>query len=93
MALEGKQGVIADHAMAIVGDADELAAAGFDVDADAGGSRIERVFEQLLDHGRGSLDHFAGGNLVGDLVGKDVDAAHASDFTGRGRLDRWRSGR
>ena len=76
MALEGEQRIIAHHAAAVVGDADELAAAAFDLDADAGGAGIERVFEQLLDHGRGAIDHFAGGDLVGDLVGECVDAAH-----------------
>ncbi len=57
-------------------DADELAAAAFDFDADAGGAGVERVFEQLLDHGRRTVHHFAGGDLVGDLVGEYADAAH-----------------
>ncbi len=35
VALEGEQRVVAIHALAVVGDADELAAAGFDFDADA----------------------------------------------------------
>ena len=78
MALEGEQGVVAQHAAAVVGDADEPAAAGFDFDADAGGAGVERVLEELLDDGRGALDHFAGGDLVGDQVGEDADAAHGS---------------
>ena len=41
VALEGEQGVVPDHAVAVVGDADELAAAGFDFDADAGGAGVE----------------------------------------------------
>ena len=41
MALEGKQGVVLDHAVAVVGDADEFAAAGFDFYADAGGPGVE----------------------------------------------------
>ena len=49
VALEGEQGVVADHAVTVVDDANELAATGFDLDADAGGSGIEGVFEQLLD--------------------------------------------
>ncbi len=76
VALEGEQRVVAYHAAAVVHDADELAAAAFDLDADAGGAGIERVFEQFLDHGRGTVHHFAGGDLVGDLVGEYVDAAH-----------------
>jgi hypothetical protein len=74
--LEGEQRVIAHHAAAVVHDADELAAAAFDLDADTGGAGIERVFEQLLDHGRRTVHHFAGGDLVGDLVSEYVDAAH-----------------
>ena len=76
MALEGEQGIIADHAAAVVGDANELAAAAFDLDTDAGGTSIKSVFEQFLDHGRGAIDDFAGGDLVGDLVGENADAAH-----------------
>ena len=41
VAFEGEQRVVADHAVAVVGDADELAAAGFDLDADAGGAGVE----------------------------------------------------
>ena len=76
VALEGEQGVVVDHAVAVVGDADELAAAGFDLDADAGGSGVEGVFEELFDDGGGALDDFAGGDLVGHEVGEDADAAH-----------------
>ena len=53
VALEGEEGVVADHAVAVVGDADEFAAAGFDFDADAGGSGVEGVFEELFDDGGG----------------------------------------
>ena len=70
------------HAVAVVGDADELAAAGFDLDADAGGAGVERVFEQLFDDGGGAVDDFAGGDLVGDLVGQDADAAHEAIVRG-----------
>ncbi len=84
MALEGEQRVVAHHAAAVVRDADELAAAAFDFDADAGGAGIERVFEQFLDHGRGTVHHFAGGDLVGDLVGEYADAAHGLQSTAGG---------
>ncbi len=76
MSLEGEQRVIAHHAAAVVHDADELAAAALDLDADAGGTGIKRIFEQLLDHRRRAVHHFAGGDLVSDLVGEYVDAAH-----------------
>ena len=76
VALEGEEGVVVDHAVAVVGDADELAAAGFDLDADAGGAGVERVFEELFDDGGGAFDDFAGGDLVRHEVGEDADAAH-----------------
>ena len=66
------------HAVAVVGDADELAAAGFDFDADARGAGVERVFEEFFDHGGRAVDDLAGGDLVGDLVGENADAAHES---------------
>ena len=76
VALKGEECVVAHHAVAVVGDADELAAAGFDVDADAGGAGVEGVFEELLDYGSGTFDDLAGGDLIGDLVGEDVNATH-----------------
>jgi hypothetical protein len=42
--LEGEEGVVADHSVAVVGDADELSSAGFYLDADARGSGVEGVF-------------------------------------------------
>ncbi len=55
VALEGEEGVVLDHAVAVVGDADELAATGFDLDADAGGCGVEGVFEELFDDGGGGV--------------------------------------
>ena len=76
MALKGQQGVVAVHAVAVVGDADQLAPARLHLDADAAGSGIQRVLQQLLDHRSGPVHHLAGGDLVGDLVRKNADAAH-----------------
>ena len=81
MALEGQQGVVAQHAAAIVGDANETAAAGFHFDANLRRARVERVFEQFLDHRSGTLHHLAGGDLVGDLVGQNAYAAHAAHYS------------
>ena len=38
---------------------------------------VERVFDQFLHDAGGALDHFAGGDLVGDLFGQQADAVHA----------------
>ena len=78
VALKGEKSVVAAHAVAVVGDADELAAAGFDFYANAVGAGIEGVFKKFFHDGRGPVDDFAGGDLVGDLIGKNADAAHKS---------------
>jgi len=77
VALEGQQGVVAEHAAAIVDDADEAAAAGFHFHADVGGAGVEGIFEQFLHYRGGPFDHFSGGDFVGDLVGEDANAAQA----------------
>ena len=75
VALEGQQGVVAEHAAAIVDDADEAAAAGFHFHADVGGAGVEGVFEELLHDGGGPFDHFSSGDFIGDLIGEDANAA------------------
>ena len=89
VALEGEQGVVPDHAVAVVGDADELAAAGFDLDADAGGAGVEGVFEELFDDGGGAFDDLAGGDLVGHEVGENADAAHEVIVRGQDEVARY----
>ena len=76
VALEGQQGVVAVHALAVVGDADELAPARLDLDADAVGAGVQSVLQQLLHHRGRPVHHLAGGDLVGNLVGEYADAAH-----------------
>ncbi len=77
MALKGKQGVVGNHAGAVVDDLDQFFAAGLHVDTDAGRSGINRVLDEFLDDGCGTLDNFAGGDLVGNVLGKYVDSSHA----------------
>ena len=62
--------------MAVIDDADQLAAACLDLHAYAGGASVQGVLEQLLHHRSGTLDHLARGDLVGNLVGKDANTAH-----------------
>ncbi len=47
-----------------------------DVDIDLRRARIERVFQQLLQRRRRTLDDFAGGDLVDQEIGKRADRAH-----------------
>ena len=76
VALEGEQRVVAIHALAVVGHADQLASAAFDFDPDARGAGVQGILQQLLDYGGGTVDHLARGDLIGDLVRKNADAAH-----------------
>src|ERR1700736_1335636 len=54
----------AAHALAVVGDADQAAAAAIGEHVDAGRAGIERVLDQFLDHARRTLDHLAGGDAI-----------------------------
>ncbi len=76
MALEGQKSIVAIHAVAVVGDANQLPAAGFNIHPNAIRAGIERILEQLLHHRRRAVDDLAGGDLVGDLIGENTDAAH-----------------
>ena len=70
MPLEGQQSIVAQHATTVVGDLDKLFTAGFDLDSDARRTRIQRVLQQFLYYRRRTFNHFAGGDLVGNLLGK-----------------------
>ena len=90
MAFEGQQRVVAHHAAAVVGDADEAPAACLNLDEDARGAGVERILQQFLDHGGGAVDDLAGGDLVGHLIGENVDAAHAGFQDTRGEeVNKW----
>src|SRR6185312_2569795 len=80
MTLEREQRVVAAHAVAVIDDADELPAAGFNFHANACGAGVESVFQQLLHHRCGALDYFAGGDLVRYLVREDTDLSHGSSY-------------
>ena len=76
VAFEAEQRVVAAHAGAVVGHADEAASAGLNFDGDSRRLGVEGVFNQFLHDAGGALDHFAGGDLVGDVFGQQADAVH-----------------
>jgi hypothetical protein len=67
---------VAHHAAAIIGNLDELLASGLDLNLDACGTGVEGVLQQLLHYGRWALNDLAGGDLVSDVLGEDVNTAH-----------------
>ena len=77
MALDGQQGVVAVHAGAVVPDADQAATAIHHVDLDARGAGIDRIFDQLLEHGSGALHDLARGDLVDHRVGQHANGIGA----------------
>ena len=74
--IEGQQGVVGPHAVAVVHHADATLATRLELDADCARTSVERILEQLLGHRGGTLDDLAGGNLTNQLVGHDVDSWH-----------------
>ena len=76
VALEGQQRIVAEHAGAVVGQADQPPPAGFDVDAKLARPGVQRVFEQLLDDAGRPFHDLSGRDFVRDGVGKNTDAAH-----------------
>ena len=73
---EAEQGVIAAHAEAVIGHAHEAPAAGLHFDGEAARAGVEGVLNEFLDHAGRALDHFAGGDLVGDVLGEQANAVH-----------------
>src|SRR6476661_2217486 len=65
---KGKRKVGPGDAAAIVGYLDETRAAGAELDGNVACSRVEAVFEKLLQSGCRPLDHFACGDLVYEQV-------------------------
>ena len=73
VALDRERQIGARHAGAVVGDADEAAAAAVGHDLDARRAGIERVLDQFLHDARRPLDHLARGDAVDDAFGQLAD--------------------
>ena len=94
--LDAEQGVVARHAAAVVGHDHRLAPARHHLDVDLRGAGIQGVFDQLLQHRGGPLHHLAGGDLVDDLLGQELDGGalgHDRTIPGRCALSRAKPGR
>ena len=76
MPLNRQAGVLGLHPFAVVFDPDQLLAAELYDDNDPPGAGVDRVLDQLLDHRCRALDHFAGGDLVGQVGWQNVNAPH-----------------
>ena len=64
--------------LAVILDSDLAHAALAQHDRNRACSRIQAVLEQFLEGGSRAFDHFAGGDLVDELVGQDADRSHGT---------------
>jgi hypothetical protein len=65
--------LVALDSAAIVANPAQPHAALFDLDLDAARAGVDAVLDQLLEHGRRTLDDLAGRDLVDELFGQDAD--------------------
>ena len=73
VALDRKQQVGPCHALAVVGDTNEPAAAAVGQHVDAARAGIERILDKLLHDACRALDHLAGGDAVDNGFGQLAD--------------------
>ena len=76
MPLESEPRVFRGHTRSVVAHSDARDSTALELDLDAVRSRVERVFDELFDDGRGPLDDFAGGDPVNDLARQAMDPGH-----------------
>ena len=81
MAGKGQLQILGFNAAAVVDDTDELRTALFEIDFNASGARVDRVFEQLLDDAGRTFDDFTGGDLGDDGMRQLVDARYDGNFS------------
>jgi hypothetical protein len=74
---KGQRQLLACYARAVVGDTYGRQPAVAQLDRNAGRTCVDGVFGQLLDHGKGTLHHLAGGNFVDKLVVQLEDGFHS----------------
>ena len=84
MTLHRQPDFVRRHAAAVVGDADEAAAAFLQINGDAARTGVQRVLEQLLHRVGGALDDFTGCNLVDEMIRQAPNSHgvfHGAHFT------------
>src|SRR6266851_2927151 len=72
--LQGELRILAIHPRTVVAHADQRLAAVLELDPYGVRAGIEGILDELLDDRCGTLDDLAGGNLIGDIPGEQLDA-------------------
>jgi hypothetical protein len=85
VALEGQRQLVLGDAAAVVGHPDAPHAALLELHLDGRRAGVHGVLEHFLEHRGGPLDDLAGGDLVDEVVGEEVDG-HGGFLDGRGGL-------
>src|SRR5204863_6190329 len=89
MTLEREQRIVPLHTDPIVADPDRVSPTFFHRDVDRRRTGVERVLDELLDRRRGTLDHFAGGDLISHRRWEHCDARHGEGYrTGANPVNR-----
>jgi hypothetical protein len=73
---QAEQRVVAAHAEAVVHHAHEAAPPRLNLHRYARSLGIQRILDQLFHDAGRTLNHFAGGDLIGHLLGQQADAVH-----------------
>ena len=76
MAVEREFDVVGVDAAAVVADADEADAATCQLDFNRRRACVYAVFDDFFEGVGGAFDHFAGGDLVDEVVGQGGDSGH-----------------
>ena len=72
MALHSQRQILRRHSLAIIAYANDGRAAFFDPNEYFRRAGVKRVFDQFLNHRRGPLDHFAGGDTARHFFREDA---------------------
>lgn len=77
MPLDGQLRILPRHPFAVVFNRNELLAAELDGNRQPPRTRVDGVLHELFDDRCRTLDDFTSRNLIGQLGGQPVDAAHS----------------
>ena len=73
---ESSGDVFGFNAGAVVADLDQLHAAGLNAHGDLAGTRVDGVFQQLLDNGRRTFNYLTGCDQLGGVLVQNMDHGH-----------------
>ena len=76
MPFKTEQDIVTIHTRAIIHDPKQAGAAAFYLDRYSTTPCIKTVFKQFLDHGGRAFHNFTGGDLIGQMIGKETNTGH-----------------